>query len=116
MHHLVRRRNSCQRPRLLNAVNLLGKQVKADLGYWRERLQLPIRQTERRIILSARSEFVEYTNGGKEDRDNGLLLDHTQSVLEFRICGPLHLPNPLKEGVRLIPRYDHLERIITLPV
>jgi hypothetical protein len=77
--------------------------------------KIPIHQTHRRFVLGGRREVVEISSGGQEDRDNGLLLGRAQSAPEFREYSPLLLPNRLKKGVRLIPRYDHLGRIIALP-
>ena len=88
MRYLVRRSNALYRPLLAVVVHLLGKLVKANLGYRREHPEFFVHQTGRRIVLGARRKIVEFSSRGQEDRDEGAAQDSAQGATELREYSP----------------------------
>ena len=71
MHYLVGRSNAWQRPPPVDAIHLIHKQVKSNLGYWREHLEFVPLYALRGVVRAARREIVEFSSRRQEDGDEG---------------------------------------------
>jgi len=117
MYYLVRRSNAGQRPLLFDAIHLLRKQVKVNLGYRGEHLEFVPRHTRRWIVHTARGEIVEFSSRGQEDGDEGYVPEGAQSTPEFRECSPrpIHRWRWFNQAVRLIPAYHYVGLGVPFP-